>query len=247
MTQQKLSYEATNINIVLGQAEVHSCNKPSQWTKVFAMATHPDPSCIADPAILRELVGPPNPGSVNKEMPSLDEVSRKFLSMSTILFMSSVGADGRADVSPRGDVPGFVKVLNDRTVAIPDRPGNRRVDTMSNILANPSGSVGLIFLVPGVDEVLRASGRAAVSTDPNLLAEMAVNGKTPKLAIVISFDEVFFHCGKALKRAGLWDPQKRIDRTTFPSYAEINHRRRPHEPLEKIERFIADNYKNDLY
>lgn len=167
--------------------------------------------------------------------------------MSTILFISTTGADGRADVSPRGDLPGFVKILSDQTIAIPDRPGNRRVDTMSNILAHPGASVGLVFLVPGVDEVLRASGRAIISADPKILATMAVNGKTPKLAIVISLDEVFFHCGKALKRAGLWDPDKRIDRTTFPSYAEINHRRRPHEPIEKIEKFIADNYKNELY
>jgi PPOX class probable FMN-dependent enzyme len=211
------------------------------------MGKKPDANCIADTAHLRSYVGSPNPGSINKEMACLDEVSRQFLSMSTICFLSSVGADGRADVSPRGDVPGFVRILDEQTIAIPDRPGNRRIDTMSNILANPDGSVGLLFLVPGVDEVLRASGRASVSFDPELLAAMAVNGKAPKLAIVISLDEVFFHCGKALKRAGLWDPGKRIDRTTFPTYAEINHRRRPHEPLEKIERFIADNYKNELY
>jgi hypothetical protein len=115
------------------------------------------------------------------------------------------------------------------------------------VAPNPGGSVGLIFLVPGVEEVVRASGRASVSSDPNLLAQMAVNGKVPRLAVVIALDEVFFHCGKALRRAGLWDPDKRIDRKSFPNYAEINHKRRPHEPLEKIERFIADNYKNELY
>src|SRR6185295_12543113 len=101
---------------------------------------------IDDAAALRSVVGPTNPGSVNKEMPGLDEVCRQFLTLSPILFVSTVGADGRADVSPRGDVPGFVKILDDRTIAIPDRPGNRRIDTMSNILANPDGSVGLIFL-----------------------------------------------------------------------------------------------------
>src|SRR5262249_59566601 len=106
------------------------------------------------------------------------------------------GADGRADVSPRGDVPGFVRVLDDRTIAIPDRPGNRRVDTMSNILANPSSSVGLIFLVPGVDEVMRASGRAPVSRDPALLTAMAVDGKRPKPEIDISIYAVYFHCGR---------------------------------------------------
>lgn len=204
-------------------------------------------SNVGDLSELRAVVGTPNPGSVNKEMPRLDELSRQFLSMSTILFISSVGTDGKADVSPRGDLPGFVKVLDDQTIAIPDRPGNRRVDTMSNILGNPSGSVGLIFLVPGVEEVMRASGRAIVSSDPTLLAEMVVGDKLPKMAVVIALEEVFFHCGKAIKRAGLWDPSKRVDRKSFPSYAEVIHKRRPNEPLEKIEAFIADNYKNELY
>lgn len=202
---------------------------------------------VADPMALRAVIGAPNPGSLNKEMPTLDEPSRQFLSMSTVLFISSVGEDGKADVSPRGDVPGFIKIIDERTIAIPERPGNRRADTMSNILANPQGSVGLIFLVPGVEEVLRGSGRAHLSSDPTLLAAMAVNDKVPKLAIVITLDEVFFHCGKALRRAGLWDPSRQISRTSFPSYAEIIHKRRPKESLENIERFIAENYQNELY
>jgi len=101
--------------------------------------------------------------------------------------------------------------------------------------------------VPGVDEVMRASGRASISRDPALLDGMAVNGKRPKLAIVVVLEEVFFHCGKALKRAGLWDPARNVDRKAFPSYAEVIHARRPHEPLEKIEKFVSDNYRNELY
>jgi PPOX class probable FMN-dependent enzyme len=203
---------------------------------------------LTDQRTLRTFVGDPLGTAANKEMLHLDEPSRRFLSMSTILFISTVGADGKADVSPRGDPPGFIKVLDERTIAIPDRPGNRRVDTMSNILGNPGSSVGLIFLVPGVDEVMRASGRASVSNDSTLLAEMAVNGKAPKLAVVIMLDEVFFHCGKALKRARLWDPAMRIDRKTFPSMAElIQEQRRLAQPLEQIEAFIAENYKNELY
>ncbi len=115
---------------------------------------------VADQSTLRGVVGEPLPIVVDKEMPRLDEPCRRFLSMSTILFISSVGSDGRADVSPRGDPPGFIKVLDDKTIALPGRPGNRRIDTMSNIIGNPGSSVGLIFLVPGVDEVMRASGRA---------------------------------------------------------------------------------------
>jgi uncharacterized protein len=206
-----------------------------------------DANEIVETGELRNVIGVANPGSVNKEMATLDELCRRFIALSPILFISTVGADGRADVSPRGDKPGFVEILDDRTIAIPDRPGNRRVDTMSNILGNPGSSVGLIFLVPGVDEVMRASGRANITRDPALLARMANDGKQPKLAIVISLDEVFFHCGKALKRAGLWNPASQIDRTAFPSYAQVIHQRRPHEPLEKIEKFIADNYRNELY
>lgn len=118
---------------------------------------------------------------------------------------------------------------------------------MSNILSNPSGSVGLVFLVPGIDEVMRASGRGTLSRDPALLAKMAVNGKQPKLAILIALDEVFFHCGKALKRAGLWNADRQVDRKAFPSYAEVIHKRRPNQPLEQIEKFIADNYEKELY
>jgi hypothetical protein len=206
-----------------------------------------DANEVVETSELRNLIGVPNPGSVNKEMAALDELCRRFIALSPILFISTVGADGRADVSPRGDKPGFVQILDDQTIAIPDRPGNRRVDTMSNILGNPGSSVGLIFLVPGVDEVMRASGHANITRDPALLARMANDGKHPKLAIVISLDEVFFHCGKALKRAGLWNPASQIDRAAFPSYAQVIHQRRPHEPLESIEKFIADNYRNELY
>ena len=206
------------------------------------------PNHLTDKSKLRSVIGEPLPVVVGKEMPRLDDLCRRYLALSTILFISSVGRDGKADVSPRGDPPGFIKVLDERTIAIPDRPGNRRVDTMANIIENPDNSVGLIFLVPGVDEVMRASGRASVVDEPTLLADMAVNGKVPKLAIVIELDEVFFHCGKALKRARLWDPSMRIDRKSFPSMAELIHQqRRPDKPVEILEEFIANNYKNELY
>jgi uncharacterized protein len=197
---------------------------------------------------LRQMIGPPQPLVVNKEMPRLDQHCQHFLSLSTILFISSVGADGRADVSPRGDAPGFIKVVDERTIAIPDRPGNRRVDTMSNMLANPGQSIGLIFLVPGVDEVMRASGRASISREPALLNTMVANGKTPKLAVVIALDEVYFHCGKALKRARLWDPAMRIERGAFPSMAKlVLDQRKPPKTLQELETFVAENYKNELY
>jgi uncharacterized protein len=222
-----------------------AASRDLQHTEAAMMSRYPHQ--VSDTTELRAIVGKPNSGSVNKEMPRLDELARQFLSLSPIAFLSTVGSDGKADVSPRGDLPGFIKILDDRTIAIPDRPGNRRTDTMSNILNKPEVSVGLIFLVPGIDEVMRASGRATISNDPVLLTEMAVSGKQPKLAIVITIEEVFFHCGKALRRADLWNPARRVDRQAFPSYAQVIHKRRPDEPLEKIEKFVADNYANELY
>ena len=160
--------------------------------------------------VLREAVGEPTASIAEKEMPMLDKHARHFLSLSPILFISTVGVDGRADISPRGDPAGFVKVIDDRTILIPERPGNRRADTMSNIVENPGHSVALIFLLPGVEETLRASGRARIVDDPAALEDMAVRGKVPQLGILVEVDEVFFHCAKALKRARLWDPAARI-------------------------------------
>ena len=197
---------------------------------------------------LRGRVGPALEVAANKEMPRLDAHCRHFISLSPILFISTTGADGRADVSPRGDPPGFVKVLDERTILLPDRPGNRRVDTRSNILGNPGSSVGLIFLVPGVDEVLRASGRASVTSDPALLQTMAVNSKVPKLAVKIALDEVFFHCGKALKRARIWDPAMKIERNSFPSMGQLIHdQRKPDRPVDALDAFVENNYRTELY
>ncbi|MEN8196823.1 MAG: pyridoxamine 5'-phosphate oxidase family protein [Pseudomonadota bacterium] len=195
---------------------------------------------------LREVVGQPMALAATKEMPRLDRHCRAFIALSPFLCMGTMSADGKADVSPRGDPPGFVKVLDDRTVLIPDRPGNRRADSMTNLLANPS--IGLIFFVPGVEETLRLNGRATIVRDAALLADMAVNGKAPKLAIRVAIDEVFFHCAKALKRSRLWDPETRIERAAFPRYAQIiRDQRDTGKTVEEIDAFIQDNYRNELY
>jgi hypothetical protein len=139
-----------------------------------------------------------------------------------------------------------VKVLDDRTILIPDRPGNRRVDSMTNRLANPA--VALRFCVPGVDETLRVNGRAGLLRDPEALAHMAVDGKAPMLAIRVEIDEVFFHCGKALLRARLWDPRRWIDRQQFPSMGRLMHEQTKSDlPMEAMERSIEDGYRNELY
>jgi uncharacterized protein len=207
-----------------------------------------DPSSLTAVAPLRDIIGDPLPGVATKELAALDGHCRHFITLSPILFISSVGADGRADVSPRGDGPGFVEIVDDRTLILPDRPGNRRADTMTNIIENPGQSVGLLFLVPGVAEVLRGSGRARVIDDAARLAAMAVRGKPPQLGIEIALDEVFFHCGKAVHRSRLWDPATRIERSAFPSYGRIiRDQREPGKTVAECEDFIANEYATKLY
>ncbi len=204
------------------------------------------PPPVSDRADLRQRMGEPVAHVATKEMPSLDEHCRHFISLSPFLCLGTMDADGKADVSPRGDPPGFVTVLDDRTILIPDRPGNRRADSMRTILANPS--VGLLFLVPGVEETLRLNGRASVVEDAALLAGMAVRGKAPKLAIRVDIEEVFFHCAKALMRSRLWDPDSRIERGDFPRYGEIiRDQRKPGEDADEIEARIQESYRTELY
>jgi hypothetical protein len=168
---------------------------------------------------LRTLYGEPSALAVVKQIDHIDPHCRHFISLSPFLCLGSADPEGRQDVSPRGDMPGFVQVLDDHTLAIPDRPGNNRLDSLGNLQANPN--VALIFLVPGVDETLRVNGLASLSTDPALLASMAVNGKLPKAAIKVAVREVYFHCGKALKRSKLWDPASQVPRTSLPSLARM--------------------------
>lgn len=199
------------------------------------------PSIVNDAQTLRTILGEPTATVRNKEMPRLDAHCRRFISLSPILFIGSAGADGKGDVTPRGDPPGFVAVLDDRTLLIPERLGNKRGDTLNNVLAHPN--VGLIFLIPGVDETLRVNGRASVVDDSALLAPLAQNGKTPKLAIRIDITDVFIHCGRALKRAKLWDPASVIDRKSFPSMAQMTHdQRRRDASVAELEAFFAEFY-----
>jgi PPOX class probable FMN-dependent enzyme len=199
-------------------------------------------STVNDAAYLRVILGEPTETVRHKEMPRLDAHCRRFIEMSPLLFIGSAGADGKGDVTPRGDPPGFVTVLDDRTLLIPERLGNKRGDTLNNVLTHPN--VGLIFLIPGVDETLRVNGRASIVDDPALLAPMTLNDKTPKLAIRIDITEAFIHCGRALKRAKLWDPSGVIDRKTFPSMAQMTHdQRRRDTPVAELEAFFTDFYR----
>jgi PPOX class probable FMN-dependent enzyme len=168
---------------------------------------------------LRELVGVPAARSLQKEQSALDVHTRAFIARSPFLLIATSGADGRCDVSPKGDAPGFVTVLDDRRLVIPDRPGNKRLDGLTNLLTNPH--IGLLFLVPGREETLRVNGRASITRDPELLARLVVEGKTPLLAIGVEVEQCFMHCPKAFKRSQLWAPDQWPAPDALPSMARV--------------------------
>lgn len=174
---------------------------------------------VEDLAVLRLIYEPVHALAVTKQRSTLGPNAEAFIQRSPFLCIGTQGLEGRADVSPRGDAPGFVQILDAGTLAIPDRPGNNRLDTLENIMANPS--VGLLFMIPGYDETLRVNGRARLSMQPDLLESMAVDGRRPRLAIVVEIDEVFLHCAKAFRRSHLWDPAHRQDRSDMPSLVKM--------------------------
>jgi PPOX class probable FMN-dependent enzyme len=195
---------------------------------------------------VREIVGDPIPIVRNKELARLDRFCRQFIEKSPFLCLGTAGADGHIDMSPRGDPAGFVKIIDDSTLLLPERQGNQRVDSMINITENPN--VGLIFFLPGVEETLRIRGHATITRDSALLEPLAMNGKTPKLGLIIAIDQVFFQCAKALIRAKLWDPQTPIKKSEFPSSAEITQGRRPDMSVEEVQE-LQDKigYRTRLY
>ncbi len=174
---------------------------------------------VSNEADLRQIIGTPKSRSVLKEQRALDAHTRAFIARSPFLLMATAGADGTCDVSPTGDAPGFVLVVDDTRLVIPDRPGNKRLDGMLNLLVNPH--IGLIFLVPGRDETLRVNGRACVTRDPELLARMEVEGKPPLVAIGVEVEQCFVHCPKAFRRSYLWAPERWPAAETLPSMARV--------------------------
>jgi uncharacterized protein len=194
---------------------------------------------------LREIYGEPSDRAVKKELRRLDRHCRAFIARSPFLVVASADASGRCDASPKGDMPGFVRVVDDATLLIPDRLGNNRVDTLGNLLARPG--IGLIFFVPGLSETLRVNGRARVVTDPALLEPLAVNGKVPRSGIWVAVEEVYFHCGKALIRSDLWNPEKQVGRGEFPSLGRIIADQIGGIDAEEAERQTAESYRTRLY
>ena len=169
---------------------------------------------ITNIAELERLYGAPAGASVEKEINYLHPHYQAMIAASPFFVLASSGPEG-LDTSPRGDAPGFVSVEDEKTLMIPDRRGNNRVDSLRNIIADPR--VALLFLIPGVGETLRVNGRAMISTDPALLNRFSVGGRPPRSVIVVHVDTVFFQCSRAVLRARLWDPARQIDRGSLPS------------------------------
>jgi PPOX class probable FMN-dependent enzyme len=205
------------------------------------------PTCIDDESALRGRYDAPMELALLKQLDRLDDHCRNFLAHSPFAVIASTRAGHGTDVSPRGDAPGFVRVLDDRTIAIPDRPGNNRLDTMSNIVAD--AEVGLLFFIPGIDETLRVNGTARLSTAPELLAAAAVNGREPRMIILVTVREAFLHCGKALKRSKLWHDDYRVAKRDFPSLGRmiVEQTKPARVTVEQAEAVVADGYANNLY
>ena len=168
---------------------------------------------------LRTLYGPAHQRSVNKELTQLDAHCLRFIALSPFVVIASSGIDGAQDASPRGGAPGFVRALGSSSLLIPDSPGNNRLDTLENILQ--TGHIGLLFLVPGVDESLRVNGRAALSTNEADVERCAEPKRRPKLVIKVTVEAAYLHCAKALMRSALWDPARHISRASLPTMGEM--------------------------
>jgi uncharacterized protein len=174
---------------------------------------------ITDETQLREIIGEPTPLVLTKIIDRLNDLTRQFIERSPFVCIATSGPDGGLDVSPRGDPAGFVRILDERTLLIPERPGNRIADTLTNLLQDPR--IALLFLIPGVGDTYRVNGTAEIIDDPDLLAGSTIEGKPPRLGLLIAIEECYTQCPKALIRSELWNPERHIDRSTLSSTGAI--------------------------
>jgi PPOX class probable FMN-dependent enzyme len=210
------------------------------------MADDPFAAAIASEARLRELYEQPLERAVRKQLERLDEMARRLVALAPLVLVASHDADGRCDVTPRGGQPGFVTVLDDDHLAIPDATGNNRLDTLRNVVA--TGHAALIFLIPGRDQTLRVNGGACVTDDPAVLGRLTPVGKPPRSAIVVRAEEVYAHCPKAFVRSKLWKPETWPAAEDQPSAAEVSHAhlRDPALTVEDVERQQAESLRTRL-
>lgn len=198
---------------------------------------------------LRELYKAPMDLVIKKQKSKLDKYSIQFLSLSPFLVLSTSNNAGSMDCSPRGDYTGFVEVLDDHTIAIPDRPGNNRLDTLNNIIENPN--IGILVLVPGFNECLRVNGSAQIATNIELLKRFEYKGKLPKSVVVISIKEIYFHCAKAITRFNLWKDEFNVDCNIMPSLGRILMNQidssKTNDEIKEVEKLIENRIKATLY
>ena len=195
---------------------------------------------------LRAVYQAPSEAAVRKQLGQLEEHSRRFLDKSPFVLIGSQDRAGNADVTPKGDAPGFVQPLDDRTIAIPDRPGNNRLDTWQNILGNPA--VGLIFFIPGMNETLRINGTARLTVDDTLRQQFDMNGRPALAVLVVSIREVYMHCAKAFIRSGLWKPDTWPERSEMPTLGEIiRDQLETAETASMIDEKLDENYRTALW
>ena len=193
---------------------------------------------------LRELYELPKERTILKQLDRLDKYAEKFISLSPFLVLSSVGSSGKLDASPRGGVPGFVKVLNEKTLLIPDSKGNNRLDSLVNIIE--TDEVGILFLIPGMDETLRVNGKAHLSTSSEHLALFEVEKKPVVSCIVVQVEEMFLHCAKALMRSKLWSNESRMDRSELPSMGEMLKDQIGHSDNAETREEMLKRYEGDV-
>ncbi|HLM62124.1 MAG TPA: pyridoxamine 5'-phosphate oxidase family protein [Pyrinomonadaceae bacterium] len=202
---------------------------------------------VTTEAELQELIGEPSEVVKRKQLSALDQHCRTFISLSPFLLIATSDGHRECDVSPRGDAPGFVLVIDKHTLVIPERPGNRRVDSLRNILQ--SGSIGIVFMIPGVEEMLRVNGKAWVIRDESLLKKMTVRGKQPLLGIGVEIKECFLHCGKAVKRSQIWNHTARAESPNLPSLAVMlkDQVDLSDVSVKELEQRIEESYTKRLY
>jgi PPOX class probable FMN-dependent enzyme len=214
--------------------------------KEIAMTLAEKPgTTVDDAAQLRALVGEESLVVQKKVLDRLDSFCRDFIALSPFLVLATADREGGVDASPRGDGPGFVQVLDERTLLIPDRRGNNRIDSFRNVLSSPG--VGLVFFVPGITETLRVNGRARMTTDATLLAPMAMQEKAPKLGLVVEVDEAYFHCGKALLRSKLWARESQVERSSFPTLGRIVAEQTRAVDAAEADANLEEAYRTRLY
>ena len=197
---------------------------------------------------LRTIYKTPRPtdGSIRKELKALDGHSRSFIGKSPFVLIGSSDGAGNADVTPKGDRPGFTAVLDDRTIAIPDRPGNNRLDTLENIIRNPS--IGLLFLIPGKNETLRLNGDARITVDAALRERLSVDGKEPQSVVLVTVKAAYMHCAKAFMRSELWQPQSWPDRKSIPTLGEIlRDQMAVDQSAAETDRRLDEAYKQSMW